>query len=140
MKNSQYVMFTCVISITSIRIMPVLDALHIYDMDVYCFTESVKVTILIQATQQYYINVLLTSEYLQNSTRTNSLSAIPVLKLSFVKTSTPSSSLISSQNTIVDIAISKQILNILNNIYYDQPTQRAHSDGPSNKWPSACIL
>lgn len=106
----------------------------------FFFTISVKVTILIQATQLCYINVLATSEYLQNSTRTNSLSVIPVLKLSFVKTSTPSSFLISSQNTLVDIAISKQILNILNSTYFEQPTQRAHSSRPSNKWPTACIL
>jgi hypothetical protein len=123
------------ISIIPMRILSILDTLHIYQtiMDVYCFTESVKVTALIQATNQYYIKVLVTSEYLQNSTKTNSLSVIPVLKLSFVKTSTPSSFLISSQHTLVVIAISKQTLNILYNNYCQQPTQRAHSERSSNK-------
>ena len=135
-------MFTCFISITPMRILPGPDTLHIYQtiMDVYSFSRSVQVTILIQATQQRYINVLFTSEYLQNSTRTNSLSVIPVLKLSCVKTSMPSSFLISSQNTLVDINISKQTFNILYNTYFEQLMQRAHSDRPSNKWPTACIL
>lgn len=101
------------------------------------FTKNLKVTILIQATKQCYINVLVTAKYLQNSTRTNSLSVIPVLKLSFVKTSTPSSFLISSQHTIVDITISKQTFNIFYSTYFDQRTQRAPT--PSLKKVADCL-
>lgn len=51
--------------------------------------------------------------YLQNSTRTNSLSVTADLKFDFVKTSTPSSVFMSSANAGAVIAIIAQIIVII---------------------------